>query len=77
MAIQRVSDSESVSFREDRSGSVQHLVGTGESLFDNSLSLCLSLCFSQTQVLSLSLFKVENNSLELTRIFKESFKDQR
>ena len=22
-------------------------------------------------------FKVENNSLELTRIFKESFKDQR
>ena len=25
----------------------------------------------------LKLFKVENNSLELTRIFKESFKDQR
>ena len=28
-------------------------------------------------VLSISFFKVEDNSLELTRIFKESFKDQR
>ena len=30
---------------------------------------CFPLCFS--------FFKVENNSLELTRIFKESFRDQR
>ena len=35
------------------------------------------LCFSRPIMLKIMLFKVENNSLELTRIFKESFKDQR